>query len=228
MKKDTSILLSSLGFVLSVSLSGCAAQTMPTDEADDDGESLGEVQEKLVTCYSDCSGNGGTPITKTCNACSATNSSVTCDGVVTSCTRSYSCGYAMSGYNCDNGRNHALVNAVDMTAAIAACHAAQLPGYPDFCYVIDSTGGTSSDISECTAGSGSWRSGNNCCNFKGTLSCPASCTPKTSCYAGDCGYVSNNCGGTIYCGICGGGGGGGCFKSDGANLLPVPCPAASM
>jgi hypothetical protein len=87
-------------------------------------------------------------------------------------TRHYACGYAMAGFNCNNGRTHALIDATDMTAAIAACHAVQPSGYPDFCYVIDSDGGTSSDTSECTSASGSWRAGNNCCNFKGTLSCP--------------------------------------------------------
>ena len=86
--------------------------------------------------------------------------------------RHYACGYALPGYGCDNGRNHAFVDAADMTAAITACHAAQLPGYTDFCYVIDSDGGTSTDVSECSAASASWRSGNNCCNFMGTLSCP--------------------------------------------------------
>jgi hypothetical protein len=223
MKNNTSIFLSILSFGLSLCLSACVAQTTSADEGADKGESLGEVKEALVTCYTDCSGNGGAPFSKTCTTCSANDSSITCDGVVNSCTRSYTCGYAMSGYNCNNGRNHAFVTAVDMTAAIAACHAAQLSGYPDFCYVIDSSGGTSSDITQCTAASGSWRSGNNCCNFKGTLSCPATCTPRTSCHAGECGNVSNNCGGTIYCGVCGGGGGGGCFKNDGANLYPVPC-----
>ena len=90
----------------------------------------------------------------------------------TSAGRHYTCGYALPGHNCDNGRNHAFVVAADMTAAIAACHAAQLPGYTDFCYVIDSDSGTSTDVSECMAASASWRPGNSCCNFKGTLSCP--------------------------------------------------------
>lgn len=89
-----------------------------------------------------------------------------------SAARHYTCGYALPGWGCDNGRNHAFVVAADMTAAIAACHTAQLPGYTDFCYVIDGDGATSSDVSECAAAPASWRSGNNCCNFMGTLSCP--------------------------------------------------------
>lgn len=48
-----------------------------------------------------------------------------------------------------------------------------------------------------------------CCGYAGGCSFPPSCTPRTSCYTGECGYVSDNCGGTLYCGACGGGGGGG-------------------
>lgn len=86
--------------------------------------------------------------------------------------RHYTCGYALPGYQCNNGRNHAFVVAADMTAAIAACHAAQPASYTDFCYVIDADGGTSSDTNECTAASASWRPTNSCCNFLGTTSCP--------------------------------------------------------
>jgi hypothetical protein len=87
-------------------------------------------------------------------------------------TRHYTCGYALPGYGCDNGRDHRFAVAADMTAAITACRAAQPATEPDFCYVIDTDGGTSTDVSECSAASASWRSGNNCCNFLGTLSCP--------------------------------------------------------
>jgi hypothetical protein len=86
--------------------------------------------------------------------------------------RHYACGYAMAGWNCNNGRNHVNITASDMTEAIAKCHSVQLSGYPDFCYVIDTDGAVASDTGECTAGAGSWRPGNSCCNFKGTLSCP--------------------------------------------------------
>ena len=86
--------------------------------------------------------------------------------------RHYTCGYALPGYSCNNGRTHALVDAVSMTAAIAACHTVQPAAYSDFCYVIDSSGAVSSDISQCSDASGSWRTSNNCCNFLGTLSCP--------------------------------------------------------
>ena len=89
-----------------------------------------------------------------------------------SAARNYTCGYALPGYGCDNGRNHAFVRSADMTAAIAACHAAQLTGYTDFCYVIDTDGATSTDVSECSAAPATWRSGNSCCNFRGTKSCP--------------------------------------------------------
>jgi hypothetical protein len=86
--------------------------------------------------------------------------------------RHYTCGYALPGYGCDNGRDHRFVVAADLTAAIPACRAAQPATEPDFCYVIDGDGGTASDVSECSAASASWRSGNSCCNFMGTLSCP--------------------------------------------------------
>jgi hypothetical protein len=77
----------------------------------------------------------------------------------------------VTGRGCNSGRTHALVTAPDMTSAIAACHSAQAPVYSDFCYVIDSDGGTSQDSAECSSANASWRA-NGCCNFKGTLSCP--------------------------------------------------------
>jgi hypothetical protein len=56
--------------------------------------------------------------------------------------------------------------------------------------------------------------GNNwaeiCCGYAGGCYFPPVCTPRTSCYVGECGTVSDNCGGTLYCGSCGGGTGGGC------------------
>jgi len=128
--------------------------------------------------------------------------------------RHYTCGYALPGYNCDNGRNHAFVVAADMTSAIAACHAAQLSGYTDFCYVIDTDSGTSTDVSECMAASASWRPGNSCCNFKGTLSCPAICgdgfcngTESASTCPADCAYCGD--------GICNG--------SETASTCPADC-----
>jgi hypothetical protein len=86
--------------------------------------------------------------------------------------RNYVCGYALPGFGCNNGRNHAFVTASDMTTAIAACHDAQLPGYTDFCYVADADGPAATDASSCSAASASWRPGNSCCNFNGTSSCP--------------------------------------------------------
>jgi hypothetical protein len=76
-----------------------------------------------------------------------------------------------TGYNCDNGRSHLDVMAVDLNAAIAACRSQGLPGYPDFCHVLDVDGGTSADASQCSA-QASWRPKNSCCNFKGKKSCP--------------------------------------------------------
>jgi hypothetical protein len=87
-------------------------------------------------------------------------------------TRRYTCGYALPGYNCNNGRRSATITATDMTAALTACPASQPAGYTDFCYVIDADGGTAADTLDCTDASGSWRPGNSCCNFMGTLSCP--------------------------------------------------------
>jgi hypothetical protein len=101
------------------------------------------------------------------NSCCNFNGTKSCPAV-----RTYTCGYALPGFGCNNGRNHAVVAAADMTAAIAACHTAQLPGYTDFCYVVDSTGGTTADATECSDASASWRPGNSCCNFNGTTSCP--------------------------------------------------------
>ena len=87
-------------------------------------------------------------------------------------SRQYVCGWAMAGYGCDNGRNHGFVTAPDMTSANSACRTIQPATYPDFCYVIDSNGAAPTDPTQCAAAGGSWRSGNNCCNFMGTLSCP--------------------------------------------------------
>lgn len=130
--------------------------------------------------------------------------------------RNYSCGYALPNYGCDNGRNHALVTAVDMTAAIAACHAAQLPGYSDFCYVIDSDGATSTDVSECSAALASWRPGNNCCNFMGTLSCPAVCGDGTCNGSEDPWSCPADCGPPCGDGICNG--------SESQWSCPADCP----
>ncbi|HWU88700.1 MAG TPA: hypothetical protein VN253_15645 [Kofleriaceae bacterium] len=86
--------------------------------------------------------------------------------------RHYTCGYAIAGYGCNNGRNHAFVITLDMATAVPACRSVQPGSYPDFCYVIDGDGAVPSDVTQCQAAGGSWRSGNNCCNFMGSLSCP--------------------------------------------------------
>jgi hypothetical protein len=84
----------------------------------------------------------------------------------------YTCGYALPGFGCDNGKSSLRVNAADMTTAVTACHLAQPADRPDFCYVIDAQGTAPSDASDCAATGGSWRPGNSCCNFFGTTSCP--------------------------------------------------------
>lgn len=84
----------------------------------------------------------------------------------------YTCGYALPGFDCNNGKSSLRVNAADMTTAVTACHLAQPADRPDFCYVIDSVGTAPSDASQCAAVGGSWRAGNSCCNFFGTTSCP--------------------------------------------------------
>jgi hypothetical protein len=86
--------------------------------------------------------------------------------------RSYRCGYALAGFGCNNGRANTLIAAADMTAAISACHIAQPPNLPDFCYVLDADGAAPTDASQCAAAGGSWRPGNSCCNFFGSTSCP--------------------------------------------------------
>jgi hypothetical protein len=60
------------------------------------------------------------------------------------------------------------------------------------------------------------------------------CAPRTTCLPGECGQLSNGCGGSINCGTCGGGGGGGCLQagavraiSDGSNVLPPICRQAT-
>lgn len=86
--------------------------------------------------------------------------------------REYRCGYAMPGFNCNNGRSHLAVVAPDMTSAISMCHAVQPMPTLDFCYVIDDGGAGSTDADQCATASGSWRPNSTCCNFEGTLSCP--------------------------------------------------------
>jgi hypothetical protein len=85
----------------------------------------------------------------------------------------YQCGYALPGFGCDNGRGHVDVFAGNMQTAIDLCRASQPSNLPDFCYVLVPQGGTSTDASLCQLFGGSWRPGTSCCNFFGTISCPA-------------------------------------------------------
>jgi hypothetical protein len=59
-----------------------------------------------------------------------------------------------------------------------------------------------------------------CCGYAGGCNFTPPCTPRTSCFVGECGYINNNCGGTIYCGTCGGGGGGGCGPGSDPSIIP--------
>lgn len=87
-------------------------------------------------------------------------------------SRRYLCGYALPGFGCNNGRSHTVLDAVDMTSAITACHVAQPADRPDFCLVLDQTGTAATDERQCTAAGGSWRPASVCCNFLGSVSCP--------------------------------------------------------
>lgn len=97
------------------------------------------------------------------------------DGAVDSAMtdRMYRCGYAAPGNNCDKKLRSQTLRAPDMTAAIAACKEQMPRPKLDFCYVKDDDGRAATDESQCMAASGSWRPDGNCCNFLGTLSCPA-------------------------------------------------------
>lgn len=86
--------------------------------------------------------------------------------------RQYVCGYALPGYRCDNGRRSVVVDVTDLATAIGICPTVRIAGYTDSCYVQDKTGPAPSDSVQCVAAGGSWRPRNNCCNFRGTLSCP--------------------------------------------------------
>ena len=66
-------------------LSACALEDASEDEGTEELEEVSEAQQELVTCSTDCSATGGTSITKSCTTCSATNSSITCNGVTTQC-----------------------------------------------------------------------------------------------------------------------------------------------
>jgi hypothetical protein len=91
-----------------------------------------------------------------------------CEGT----SRSYVCGFAKAGQNCNNWRVSKSTPQSSMAAAIPACRAAPVPGYTDFCYTRNSSVAAPADATECAAAGGSWRPKNACCNFKGTLSCP--------------------------------------------------------
>ena len=93
--------------------SGLLASACVVGAPEGDGP-VGEARQELITCTSDCSGAAGNPLTKTCNtSCTATTTSVTCDGVVTPCvvcaanygtacgTLQCACHYSVSKeYNC--------------------------------------------------------------------------------------------------------------------------------
>jgi hypothetical protein len=104
--------------------------------------------------------------------------------------RPFLCGYALPGYNCDNGRRSTPISAANLATAVAACPSARPAGYTDSCYVLAADGGISSDPGECSSAAGSWRPGNSCCNLKGTKSCPV--TRRYLCGYALPGYGCNN------------------------------------
>ena len=61
-----------------------------------------------------------------------------------------------------------------------------------------------------------------------SITCPAVCCPKTECLPGECGYIPDSCGSSIYCGPCGGGGGACWFKADSDDKLVLECPYAEQ
>lgn len=128
------------------------------------------------SCYIiDASGATQTDVFQCAQASASWRSGNNCcniKGTVSCPLRSYRCGYALPGYGCNNGRSSKSILAADLTTAISACRAAQPAAYSDFCYVLDEPGATQSDVFQCAEASGSWRTGNSCCNFMGTLSCP--------------------------------------------------------
>jgi hypothetical protein len=78
--------------VIGLVLGACIAQPDPPPVPNVGSVAGAVVAPAIATCTSDCSGTGGTPITLTnCTTCSATNSSVTCDGVTTTCTAPGTC-----------------------------------------------------------------------------------------------------------------------------------------
>jgi hypothetical protein len=86
--------------------------------------------------------------------------------------RTYRCGYALAGFQCDGGRASTLVTVPDLTAAVSACELAHPLNLPDSCYIADLTGAGTTDPGQCIAAGGAWRPNSKCCNFVGTLSCP--------------------------------------------------------
>jgi hypothetical protein len=115
--------LSVLGILVSafgLGMSACALEGATGDEVTDEIEQVGEAQQKLVTCTTDCSATGGPSITKSCTTCSATSSSITCNGVTTQCQSLPSC-----ITKCSYG----------------VCTSCDEYGYPTTCYVYNGCGG---------------------------------------------------------------------------------------
>jgi hypothetical protein len=80
----SAVSLGALGVVACVAPAG-SIEDEATASSASKVEAAPEAVPLVVTCTSDCSDLGGVSISRTCTTCSATNSSVTCDGVTTEC-----------------------------------------------------------------------------------------------------------------------------------------------
>jgi hypothetical protein len=69
-----------------------------------------------------------------------------------------------------------------------------------------------------------------CCGYAGgcNFAPPPGPVCRTSCYVGECGYVNNNCGGTWYCGTCGGGGSCVVIDKDGTESVIEGCGPSAL
>jgi hypothetical protein len=115
--------LSVMGILVSafgLGMSACALEDATEGDLAGEAEEVAEVQQELVTCSTNCSATGGPSITKTCNTCSADDSSITCNGVTTQCQSLPSC-----FTKCKYG----------------VCSSCSEDGYPTTCYIHNGCGG---------------------------------------------------------------------------------------
>src|SRR5262249_45274061 len=124
-----------LGFVgLLVMSALCAGACVGAADPPAGEGPVGEAQQLLVTCTTDCSAvSGASPITQTCNvSCTTNNSQITCDGVTTLCTSQCAANYGKTCVAahcrfCGTSGSYALYGTYDCTgvcettAECAAC-----------------------------------------------------------------------------------------------------------